>query len=117
MEEISIVVAYDSHVFSQLYDEDFLASLVAVSKPKCVVGVQSVKYCRLQCIVNVCVEDFNTLLCLLLALTDFTRLPVYVVMALSQILFSQATSENNPVWPVAIHWKAGLVCSTLQLLH
>lgn len=39
MEEISIVVAYDSHVFSKLYDEDFLASLVAVSKPKYVVGV------------------------------------------------------------------------------
>lgn len=39
MEEISIMVAYDAHVFSQLYDEDFLANLVAVSKPKSVVGV------------------------------------------------------------------------------
>lgn len=38
MEEISIVMAYDSHVFSQLYEEDFLASLVAISKPKYVVG-------------------------------------------------------------------------------
>lgn len=33
------MVAYDAHVFSQLYDEDFLANLVAGSKPKCVVGV------------------------------------------------------------------------------
>lgn len=39
MEEISIMVAYDAHVFSQLYDEDFLANLVAGSKPKCVVGI------------------------------------------------------------------------------
>lgn len=39
MEEISIMVAYDAHVFSQLCDEDFLANLVAVSKPKSVVGV------------------------------------------------------------------------------
>ncbi|KAL2301431.1 hypothetical protein Nmel_010817, partial [Mimus melanotis] len=37
MEEISIVVAYDAHVFGQLCDEDFLANLVAVSKPKAVV--------------------------------------------------------------------------------
>uniref|UniRef100_A0A674JS12 Uncharacterized protein n=1 Tax=Terrapene triunguis TaxID=2587831 RepID=A0A674JS12_9SAUR len=37
MEEISIVVAYNSHIFSQLHDEDFLASLVAISKPKSVV--------------------------------------------------------------------------------
>ncbi|XP_077188642.1 rab GTPase-activating protein 1-like isoform X8 [Paroedura picta] len=43
MEEISIVVAYDSHVFSQLYDEDFLASLVAISKPKCVVPTKKLK--------------------------------------------------------------------------
>lgn len=33
------MVAYDAHVFSQLCDEDFLANLVAVSKPKSVVGV------------------------------------------------------------------------------
>lgn len=39
MEEISIVVAYDAHVFGQPCDEDFLANLVAVSKPKAVVGV------------------------------------------------------------------------------
>ncbi|XP_060088454.1 rab GTPase-activating protein 1-like isoform X6 [Heteronotia binoei] len=43
MEEISIVVAYNSHVFSQLYDEDFLASLVAISKPKCVVPTKKLK--------------------------------------------------------------------------
>lgn len=34
MEEISIMVAYDAHVFSQLHDEDFLTSLVAISKPR-----------------------------------------------------------------------------------
>lgn len=39
MEEISMVVAYDAHVFGQLRDEDCLAKLVAVSKPKAVVGV------------------------------------------------------------------------------
>lgn len=39
MEEVSIMVAYDAHVFSQLCDEDFLANLVAVSKPRSVVGV------------------------------------------------------------------------------
>lgn len=39
MKEISVTVAYDAHVFSQLYDEDFLANLVAVSKPRSVVGV------------------------------------------------------------------------------
>lgn len=39
MDEISIVVAYDAHVFGQLCEEDFLANLVAVSKPKAVVGV------------------------------------------------------------------------------
>lgn len=33
------MVAYDAHVFSQLCDEDFLANLVAVSKPRSVVGV------------------------------------------------------------------------------
>lgn len=35
------MVAYDAHVFSQLYEEDFLANLVAVSKPRSVVGVCS----------------------------------------------------------------------------
>ena len=38
MEEISIMVAYDAHVFSQLHDEDFLTSLVAISKPRSMVG-------------------------------------------------------------------------------
>lgn len=54
MEEISVVMAYDSHVFSQLYDEDFLASLVAISKPRYVVGVYIMKYDLLQFIFNVC---------------------------------------------------------------
>lgn len=39
MEEISIMVAYDAHVFSQLHDEDFLTNLVAISKPRSMVGV------------------------------------------------------------------------------
>ncbi|XP_042322336.1 rab GTPase-activating protein 1-like isoform X9 [Sceloporus undulatus] len=43
MEEISIVVAYDSHVFSQLYEEDFLSSMVAVSKPKYLVPTKKLK--------------------------------------------------------------------------
>uniref|UniRef100_A0A8C0GXG0 Rab GTPase-activating protein 1-like n=1 Tax=Chelonoidis abingdonii TaxID=106734 RepID=A0A8C0GXG0_CHEAB len=43
MEEISIVVAYNSHIFSQLHDEDFLASLVAISKPKSVVPAKKLK--------------------------------------------------------------------------
>ncbi|XP_043347033.1 rab GTPase-activating protein 1-like isoform X9 [Dermochelys coriacea] len=43
MEEISIVVAYNSHIFSQLYDEDFLASVVAISKPKFVVPTKKLK--------------------------------------------------------------------------
>lgn len=38
MEEISIMVAYDAHVFSQLNDEDLLTSLVAISKPRSMVG-------------------------------------------------------------------------------
>lgn len=38
MEEISIMVAYDAHVFSQLHDEDFLTTLVAISKPRSMVG-------------------------------------------------------------------------------
>lgn len=53
MEEISVVTAYDSHVFSKLYDEDFLASLVAISKPRYVVGVYIMKYDLLQFIFNV----------------------------------------------------------------
>uniref|UniRef100_A0A7N4PHD9 RAB GTPase activating protein 1 like n=1 Tax=Sarcophilus harrisii TaxID=9305 RepID=A0A7N4PHD9_SARHA len=43
MEEISIMVAYDAHVFSQLYDEDFLTSLVAISKPKTMVPTKKLK--------------------------------------------------------------------------
>ncbi|KAH0618242.1 hypothetical protein JD844_017257 [Phrynosoma platyrhinos] len=43
MEEISIVVAYDSHVFSQLYEEDFLSNMVAVSKPKYLVPTKKLK--------------------------------------------------------------------------
>ncbi|XP_063262611.1 rab GTPase-activating protein 1-like isoform X8 [Anomalospiza imberbis] len=43
MEEVSIVVAYDAHVFGQLRDEDFLANLVAVSKPKAVVPTKKLK--------------------------------------------------------------------------
>ncbi|XP_025052518.1 rab GTPase-activating protein 1-like isoform X7 [Alligator sinensis] len=43
MEEVSIMVAYDAHVFSQLYDEDFLANLVAISKPKSVVPTKKLK--------------------------------------------------------------------------
>uniref|UniRef100_G3U8X2 Uncharacterized protein n=1 Tax=Loxodonta africana TaxID=9785 RepID=G3U8X2_LOXAF len=37
MEEVSIMVAYDAHVFNQLHDEDFLTSLVAISKPRAMV--------------------------------------------------------------------------------
>nr|XP_033772505.1 rab GTPase-activating protein 1-like isoform X5 [Geotrypetes seraphini] len=43
MEEVSITVAYDAHVFSQMYDEDFLARLVAMSKPKPVVPTKKLK--------------------------------------------------------------------------
>lgn len=38
MEEISISMAYDAHIFSQLSDEDILAQLVELSKPKPVVS-------------------------------------------------------------------------------
>ncbi|XP_065738889.1 rab GTPase-activating protein 1-like isoform X7 [Phocoena phocoena] len=43
MEEISIMVAYDAHVFSQLHDEDFLTSLVAISKPRSMVPTKKLK--------------------------------------------------------------------------
>ncbi|KAM6165465.1 rab GTPase-activating protein 1-like isoform 6-T6 [Erethizon dorsatum] len=43
MEEISIMVAYDAHVFSQLQDEDFLTSLVAISKPRSLVPTKKLK--------------------------------------------------------------------------
>uniref|UniRef100_K9IFU4 Rab GTPase-activating protein 1-like n=1 Tax=Desmodus rotundus TaxID=9430 RepID=K9IFU4_DESRO len=43
MEEIPITVAYDAHVFSQLQDEDFLTSLVAVSKPRPTVPTKKLK--------------------------------------------------------------------------
>lgn len=38
MEEISISMAYDAHLFNQLSDEDILAKLVEISKPKPVVS-------------------------------------------------------------------------------
>ncbi|KAM6219781.1 rab GTPase-activating protein 1-like isoform 6-T6 [Rhynchocyon petersi] len=43
MEEISIMVAYDAHVFSQLQEEDFLTSLVAISKPRSMVPTKKLK--------------------------------------------------------------------------
>ncbi|KAJ7421700.1 hypothetical protein WISP_41610 [Willisornis vidua] len=43
MEEVSIVVAYNAHVFSQLCEEDLLANLVAGSKPKAVVPTKKLK--------------------------------------------------------------------------
>ncbi|XP_035871374.1 rab GTPase-activating protein 1-like isoform X6 [Phyllostomus discolor] len=43
MEEISIMVAYDAHVFSQLHDEDLLTSLVAISKPRPMVPTKKLK--------------------------------------------------------------------------
>ncbi|KAM8819200.1 rab GTPase-activating protein 1-like isoform X7 [Bos indicus] len=43
MEEVSIMVAYDAHVFSQLHDEDFLTSLVAISKPRSMVPTKKLK--------------------------------------------------------------------------
>ncbi|XP_059710582.1 rab GTPase-activating protein 1-like isoform X10 [Haemorhous mexicanus] len=43
MEEVSMVVAYDAHVFGQLRDEDLLANLVAGSKPKAVVPTKKLK--------------------------------------------------------------------------
>ncbi|XP_030062286.1 rab GTPase-activating protein 1-like isoform X6 [Microcaecilia unicolor] len=43
MEEVSITVAYDAHVFSQMYEEDLLARLVAMSKPKPVVPTKKLK--------------------------------------------------------------------------
>ncbi|MGH0131895.1 UNVERIFIED_CONTAM: hypothetical protein FKN15_048134 [Acipenser sinensis] len=43
MEEVSITVAYDAHVFSQIYEEDFFAKMVAISKPKPVVPTKKLK--------------------------------------------------------------------------
>ncbi|XP_041133425.1 rab GTPase-activating protein 1 isoform X3 [Polyodon spathula] len=43
MEEVSITVAYDAYVFSQIYEEDFFAKMVAVSKPKPVVPTKKLK--------------------------------------------------------------------------
>ncbi|XP_064187416.1 uncharacterized protein rabgap1l isoform X6 [Anguilla rostrata] len=43
MEEVSITVAYDAHVINQVSEEDFLASLVADSKPKPVVPTKKLK--------------------------------------------------------------------------
>nr|XP_015211253.1 PREDICTED: rab GTPase-activating protein 1-like isoform X4 [Lepisosteus oculatus] len=43
MEEVSITVAYDAHVINQISEEDFLASMVADSKPKPVVPTKKLK--------------------------------------------------------------------------
>ncbi|XP_053549237.1 rab GTPase-activating protein 1-like isoform X2 [Bombina bombina] len=43
MEEISISMAYDAHMFSQLCEEDFFAKLVEISKPKPVVPTKKLK--------------------------------------------------------------------------
>ncbi|XP_063795740.1 rab GTPase-activating protein 1-like isoform X4 [Pseudophryne corroboree] len=43
MEEISISMAYDAHIFSQLSDEDIVAKLVEISKPKPVVPTKKLK--------------------------------------------------------------------------
>ncbi|KAG5275422.1 hypothetical protein AALO_G00120120 [Alosa alosa] len=43
MEEVSITVAYDAHVINQICEEDFLANLVADSKPRCVVPTKKLK--------------------------------------------------------------------------
>ncbi|KAM9326269.1 rab GTPase-activating protein 1-like isoform 3-T3 [Gastrophryne carolinensis] len=43
MEEISISMAYDAHLFNQLSDEDILAQLVEFSKPKPVVPTKKLK--------------------------------------------------------------------------
>ncbi|XP_059840918.1 uncharacterized protein LOC132402205 isoform X6 [Hypanus sabinus] len=43
MEEVSITVAYDAHVFSQMDEEDTLASMVAVTKPKAMVPTKKLK--------------------------------------------------------------------------
>ncbi|XP_073449543.1 rab GTPase-activating protein 1-like isoform X6 [Aquarana catesbeiana] len=43
MEEISISMAYDAHLFNQLSDEDILAKLVEISKPKPVVPTKKLK--------------------------------------------------------------------------
>ncbi|MEE6496059.1 hypothetical protein FKM82_002213 [Ascaphus truei] len=43
MEEISISMAYDAHIFSRLSDEDILAKLVELSKPKPVVPTKKLK--------------------------------------------------------------------------
>ncbi|CAJ0947192.1 unnamed protein product [Ranitomeya imitator] len=43
MEEISISMAYDAHIFSRLSDEDILAQLVEISKPKPVVPTKKLK--------------------------------------------------------------------------
>uniref|UniRef100_UPI00398F0821 rab GTPase-activating protein 1-like isoform X7 n=1 Tax=Pristiophorus japonicus TaxID=55135 RepID=UPI00398F0821 len=43
MEEVSITVAYDAHVFSQMDEEDTLASMVATTKPKSMVPTKKLK--------------------------------------------------------------------------
>lgn len=47
MEEISISMAYDAHLFNQLSDEDFLAKLVEISKPKPVVSRTCFGECKI----------------------------------------------------------------------
>ncbi|XP_072367876.1 rab GTPase-activating protein 1-like isoform X4 [Scyliorhinus torazame] len=43
MEEVSITVAYDAHVFSQMDEEDTLANMVATTKPKSMVPTKKLK--------------------------------------------------------------------------
>ncbi|XP_067836020.1 rab GTPase-activating protein 1-like isoform X3 [Heptranchias perlo] len=43
MEEVSITVAYDAHVFSQMDEEDTLANMVGTTKPKAMVPTKKLK--------------------------------------------------------------------------
>ncbi|XP_072555673.1 uncharacterized protein rabgap1l isoform X5 [Paramormyrops kingsleyae] len=43
MEEVSISVAYNAHVINQILEEDYLASLVADSRPKPSVPTKKLK--------------------------------------------------------------------------
>ncbi|XP_038651109.1 rab GTPase-activating protein 1-like isoform X3 [Scyliorhinus canicula] len=43
MEEVSITVAYDAHVFSQMDEEDTLANMVATTKPRSMVPTKKLK--------------------------------------------------------------------------
>lgn len=44
MEEVSIAVAYDSHIIDQMSEEEILASLVVESLPKQVVSSESAHF-------------------------------------------------------------------------